>query len=381
MRFCYLAQMVTLKFPGNPRLRAQLERLLDAGQLGGSYLFEGPRGAGQEAAALELSAWMITGSVDPQDAEASRVLRYVHPDLIYVMPVVPSGSVSSMKDEDWLSTFRDFQAQRGSDPLMPIEFKTNPRISVKGMRAVRGELAKMPYEGRGRALVIRDADRMEHEAQDALLKTLEEPPRNTLIVLISHRADALRETVLSRCRRLSFEALDENLVHAELEGRGLSAERAAFFAALSGGDLEEAVMLAASEDEEGNERLARREAWLDILEACEFGDEVKMIDAVQAFAKEGAGKDKKNPTQVRVEFMNLALSWYRDLLAAATRGELCVHRDQTARRERFRGLDAAALADRIQRFEKARAQIQGYSNVQLTLIALFLSLRAAGARA
>ncbi len=374
---------ITLNFPGNARIRAQLERLMTSGQLGGSYLFEGPRGAGQERAALELAAWMITGTPDPAHEDAGRVLRYVHPDLIYVMPVVPTMPVKDMKDEHWMALFREYQARRGSDPLRPIEFKTNPRVSVRGMRAVRGELAKMPYEGQGRALIIRDADQMDITAQDALLKTLEEPPRNTLIILISHRPEALRETVLSRCQRLVFDPLDESLLREELESRGLSAERAEFFAALSGGDMEEAVLLAESESEEGNARLARREAWLDILDICEFGDEVEMIEAIQAFAKGSAKKDKKekNLTQVRVEFMNLALSWYHDLLGMRTRGALRVHRDQEARAQRYGGLDESALAGRIQKFEKARGQIQGYANVQLTLLALFLSLRAAGARA
>ena len=144
--------------------------------------------------------------------------------------------------------------------------------------------------------------------------------------------------------------------------------------------MEEAVLLAESESEEGNARLARREAWLDILDTCEFGNEVEMIEAIQAFAKEGAGKEKKNPTQVRVEFMNLALSWYHDLLGLRTRGALRAHRDQEARSERYGRLDESSLAERLQKFEKARGQIQGYANVQLTLLALFLSLRAAGAR-
>ncbi|MBC8366789.1 hypothetical protein H8E52_05195 [bacterium] len=371
---------ITLNFPGNARIRAQLERLATTGQLGGSYLFEGPRGAGQERAALELAAWKITGTPDPAQEDAARVLRYIHPDLIYVMPVVPKGSPGNMGDDDWMASFREFQALRGSDPLLPIEFKSNPRISVKGMRAVRGELAKMAYEGQGRALIIRDADMMETTTQDALLKTLEEPPRNTLIILISHRPEALRETVRSRCQRLVFEPLDETLIRGELESRGLDVERAEFFAALSGGDMEEAVLLAESESEEGNARLARREAWLDILDTCEFGNEVEMIEAIQAFAKEGAGKEKKNPTQVRVEFMNLALSWYHDLLGLRTRGALRAHRDQEARSERYGRLDESSLAERLQKFEKARGQIQGYANVQLTLLALFLSLRAAGAR-
>jgi len=374
---------IRLNFPGNPRIRRQLERALENGQLAGSYLFEGPPGAGQEAAAVELAAWTIAGSVDPADPEAGRVLRYVHPDLIYVMPVVPSRPPKEMKkDEDWLGLFREVQGRHAVDPLLPIGFKTNPRISVLGIRAVRGELAKMPYEGRGHALVIRGADRMDNDAQDALLKTLEEPPRNTLIILISHQPESLRETILSRCQRLVFDSLDEEIVHEMLVSRGLSAERAVFFAGLAGGDLEHAARLAAAESEEGNSLLRRREEWLDFLDRCEFGDEVAMISAIQEFSKATKRKKEggKNLTQIRVDFMTLALSWYNDLLNAEAHGGLRVHRDQEARRERYRHLAPEQFVDRIQRFEKARRQILGYANFQLTLLALFLGLRSSGSR-
>jgi DNA polymerase III subunit delta' len=368
-----------LNFPGNPRVRAQLERVLESGQLAGSYLFEGPPGAGQEAAAIELAAWVIAGTVDPAHPDAGRVLRYVHPDLIYVMPVVSPVSPEKMNKDDWLPFYREYQGLHAKDPILPIEFKTNPRISVHGIRAVRLEMAKMPYEGQGRALVIHAADRMDDATQDALLKTLEEPPRNTVIILISHRPESLRKTILSRCQRLVFDALDDETIRGMLVSRGLDASRADFFAGLAGGNLEQAALLAAAESEEGNAILDRREEWLDFIDRFEFEDEVGMISAVQEFAKQTAKKKKgdKNLTQVRVDFMSLALSWYHDLLGAEARGGLRIHRDQENRRERYRDLQASQLVDRIQRFEKARGQLLSYTNFQLTLLAIFLGLRAA----
>ncbi len=77
-----------------------------------------------------------------------------------------------------------------------------------------------------------------------------------------------------------------------------------------------------------------------------------------------------------MDFMSLALSWYHDLLGAEARGGLRIHRDQEPRRERYRSLEPAQLVDRIQRFEKARGQLLTYTNFQLTLLAIFLGLRA-----
>ena len=362
-----------LHFPGNAHLRRQLERVLDSGQLAGAYLFEGAPGAGQEQAALELAAWVIAGSTDPDHAEAGRVLRYTHPDLLLVQALVPSRPASLMEDDDYLDLFREYQGRRTEDPLLLPEFKTNPRISVKGIRAVRLELAKKPFEGRGRTLILRDADRMDPDAQDALLKTLEEPPRDSLILLVSYRPDSLAPTILSRCQRLAFEPFDREYVTGVLEGRGLEPARASFLAGLSGGNLEEAVRLAAAESEEGNELLERRESWFELLDLCELGSEAEMIGAVQVLGK--AQKNEKNPTQSRVDFISQAMSWYRDLLRTPPGEPLGVHGDQEARRSRYAGLDPGQLVDRVQRCEKARAQILRYVNTPLTLASLFLSLR------
>jgi len=363
-----------LRFPCDERVRRQLERALDTGQLAGAYLFEGAPGAGQEQVALELAAWIIAGSTDPADAAASRVLRFTHPDLLLVQALVPGKAASEMKEDDWLDLFRQYQGRRVEDPLVLPEFRTNPRISIFGMRGVRQELGTRPFEGRGRAVILRDAEVMEKEAQDALLKTLEEPPSNTLLVLISYRPESLNPTILSRCQRLPFEPLDRETVAGILCERGLEPARAEFLAGLADGDLEEAVRLAAAEGEEGNVLLERREAWFDLLDRCELGSEADMIDAVREVATRKKG-DSKNPTALRAAFLAQMMSWYRDLLRTPPGEPLRVHGDQERRRERYAGLEPWQLAERLQRCEKARGQILGYVNAPLTLASFFLSVR------
>ncbi|MCB1161866.1 MAG: hypothetical protein R3C71_08785 [Candidatus Krumholzibacteriia bacterium] len=371
----------TLHFPGNARIRTQLEHALSAGRLAGSYLFEGAPGAGQEQAAIELAAGAIVGDTDLANPDARRVRRYQHPDLLYVLPVLkPSGrSWQDMPVEDIFDLFRAEQARKAEDPYAQPDFLKKPTIPVKALRELLKLISTRPFEGRGRALILRDADAMDSHGQDTLLKTLEEPPPGRVIVLISSRPEALLPTVLSRCQRVPFDPLPASLLQSLLEDRGLAPARAALLATLADGSADLAVQLAAAEPspdgdgDAGNPLLEQREAWLDILEVCELGSELQMLDAVQAFTRTGS---RGNVTRERAEFLGLAQSWYRELLGLAVgESEPRLFVDQRARLTRLAGLTPAGLAERIQRCEKARAQILGNANAQLTLLGLFFGFR------
>ena len=367
-----------LHFRGNSRLRVQLEQALASGRLAGSYLFEGAAGAGQEQAAIELAAGVIVGDTDLANPDARRVRRYAHPDLHYVLPVLKPGSRSwdEMKMEEIFDLFREEQARKAEDPYAQPDYSRKPHIPIKALRELLTILCTKPYEGPGKALIIRDADQIESDAQDALLKTLEEPPPGRVVILISARPEALRPTILSRCQRLPFDPLPRAEILAVLGERGLVGPRAELLATLADGSVDTAVQLAAAEaetDDEPNRLLARRETWLELIEICELGGELEQLDALQAFVR-GAGRD--NVTRERADFLALAVSWYHELLGLALGArEPRLHIDQSQRLARQAGLSALALVERIQRCEKARGQILGYANAQLTLLSLFFSFR------
>lgn len=370
----------SLDIPGNPRVRWQLEQALGRGRLAGSYLFEGAPGAGQEQAAIELAAGVIVGDTAAENPDARRVRRYAHPDLHYVLPVVKPGNRSwkEMSDDDIFGLFREEQGRKTDDPYYLPAYDKKPVIPIRALRQLLTLLSTKPYEGRGKALIIRDADLIDAAGQDTLLKTLEEPPPGRVIVLISERPEALRPTVLSRCQRIPFDPMPPEHILSLLQARGLSPARAELFTDLADGNLELALQLAGAEPEPdaegGNPLLARRETWLDLLETCELGGELELLDAVQDFARSGS---RGNVTRERAEFLGLAITWYRELLRRGL-GDGTRFPDQEGRLGRQAGLAPEALVERIQRCEKARRQILGNANAQLTLLSLFFSFRLGG---
>ncbi|HEV7525828.1 MAG TPA: hypothetical protein VGP92_12740 [Acidimicrobiia bacterium] len=177
---------------------------------GHAYLLVGPRGSGVEDAAREFAA-MLIGVAD--DERGSRlVMRSVHPDVVEFEP----GAASYRVKDDV------------RDRILP-------------------EAARAPIEGDRKVLILFEAERLrgnQNESANAMLKTLEEPPDRTVVVLVTGAPDDLLPTIRSRCQRIDFDPIADADVQAVLEREGVAAADAATLASLAGGQLARARALA-----------------------------------------------------------------------------------------------------------------------------------------
>ena len=144
-----------------------------------AVLFVGPDGVGKTTLALDLAAGLLcTADPGARPCRACRACRMVdkggHPDLHRLAPAGPGRQVVI----------------------------GGPGARYRGVRELIGELTLLPAEGGARVAIIEGADRMNEDAQSALLKTLEEPPAGVVIVLCADQEDRLLPTVRSRCARV-----------------------------------------------------------------------------------------------------------------------------------------------------------------------------------
>lgn len=210
--------------PHQERAISILRRALRSGRTHHAYLLEGPEGVGKEAAGRALAARLLCedDSLEP-DADACgactacRLLASGnHPDLHVIERRLHK-----------LHPDRTIRASKGL--FLVVDLVRHFLIEPAGMK---------PAMGRRRVFLIREAERMNEEAQNALLKTLEEPPGSGCLILVTASAERLLPTIRSRCQRISFDLLPAEHVVAELQRRaGLSAEDAQALAALAGGRL------------------------------------------------------------------------------------------------------------------------------------------------
>jgi len=197
--------MAFARILGHERLRGLLARAIGHHRLPPALLFSGPSGVGKKTLALAVGRALLC-EVDDGDAcdacaACSRAARGLHPDAILI------------------------EADGAS-------------IKIEQVRDVVREIAGRPFESRARAVVFDEAHLLTEQAQNALLKSLEEPPATSHVFLVTASPQALLPTIRSRCQTLRFSPLPQSRLETHLRERiGLSADEARLRAALSGGSL------------------------------------------------------------------------------------------------------------------------------------------------
>ena len=203
---------------GHPAARAEVEAALAGGRLHHAWLLAGPRGVGKATLAWRLAAALRAGAPTldlPPD----------HP----VRARMRAGS-----EPGTLSIRRAWDAKAGRHRAL---------VGVEEVRALSDFFSRRLVDGGRRVALVDAADEMTVPAQNALLKSLEEPPEGAVLLLVAHRPGALLPTIRSRCRTLRLGPLAPEEVAEVLERSGAAPDPAAI--ALSAGSAGEALRLAA----------------------------------------------------------------------------------------------------------------------------------------
>jgi len=196
---------------GHSRAVGILRRALGTGRLAHAYLFVGPQGVGKSATAWEFAKalqcrTLVDDSCDQCQA-CRKVREGVHPDVILV------------------------EAQ-------------GAQILVDQIRELQRRLIYRPLEGAHRVVIIQEAQKLNPQASNALLKILEEPPQGTVMVLLANSEASLLPTVVSRCQRLWFGPLETGQISAYLEERvGWDPQEARKAALMAQGSIGRALLL------------------------------------------------------------------------------------------------------------------------------------------
>jgi DNA polymerase-3 subunit delta' len=226
------------------RVGPLLEGLAASGKLPPSLVFAGPEGAGKELMAVKLAAALNCEARGPEGScgagarcgACSKIRTLEHPDFHLIYPV-PHGELDAGLSLVLESRREDFFA-RG-------EFGNRGRsVGIDLVRLVIEALSKHPFEGRRSIVAIFEAHLATAEAQNALLKLLEEPPASAAIVLVTEYPDRLLSTVRSRCHEVRFDPLAAGAIAGFLEEfQSVEKEEAKRLAALAQGNLRRGINL------------------------------------------------------------------------------------------------------------------------------------------
>ncbi|MCK9375870.1 MAG: DNA polymerase III subunit delta' [Syntrophobacterales bacterium] len=320
---------------------SHLKGAMRAGRLSHAYLFLGPEGVGKATTARALAA-ALNCAQPGGDGDACgvcpscrRLAAGTHPDFLVISP---------------------------------DEKKT--QISIEQIRELRRLTEYPPLGGGWRVVLIKPAEAlsvMNDAAANALLKTLEEPPPQHLLVLTARGEADLLPTIVSRCHKLAFAPLPAALIIRELESRrGIPPARAALVAALSGGSLGRALTL------DPEELVRQRDQVLSDLERLHRGSAAAVLDWAQRLTKNRGDLDS---------FLLLAQLWYRDLLLSHFQApsSLLAHQDllPALAQARAQGRPETWFAT-FTALGAAQRQLQANLNPELTLDILGLHIQPQG---
>ena len=191
-----------------------LERALTSERPPHAWLFSGPEGLGKRAVAIEFAAALNCRGDEPPCGvcrSCRDTLALQHPDVELVEP-------GGMCDE---AEHRDHADSRD--------------LRICQVRRLERILNLSPYAGGRRVAIIDAADTLHVEAANAFLKTLEEPPEGSVIILLVEREERLPETIHSRCQRIPFRPLDRETLRSALLQRGAEPRQAEAICAAAGG--------------------------------------------------------------------------------------------------------------------------------------------------
>ena len=192
------------------------------------------------------------------------------------------------------------KAASGNHPDIDVIEREGPFIKIEQIRALKHRLRFKPLEGRYRVTVISNSQYLKVEAANALLKVLEEPPENNLIILTAFETTGLLPTIVSRCLHLSFQPLAAVEISAHLcKTHSIAPERAAVIARLAGGSLSRAMALL-------DEKQISRRNW--ILETVAEIHKSRIPDLLAAT---NSWKGDNVDLQQDLEWLK---TWIRDLL-------------------------------------------------------------------
>ncbi|HOB19782.1 MAG TPA: DNA polymerase III subunit delta' [Candidatus Atribacteria bacterium] len=323
--------MNTSGIVGQSQLLRMMDSILSGGRIAHAYIFAGPRGAGKKTLSSLFVKAMLCRTPGDKPCHACKTCRQYdsgnHPDV---------SRISRPEDKQ----------------IIPVDL----------IRAMRDDIIVKPFQNGKKIFFIYEADRMTEQAQNALLKTLEEPPDHACIILLTENMNALLPTILSRCQIFRISSLPvRDAAQIVMQRLGLPAQEARVYAALARGIPGLALELAGDGD--------FREQRNRLLAGLDSAGLSGLLELGPVFAQR---------RESVFNLLDMVELWFRDLLVMKETGDesLVVNADKVdlLRRQTMR-FTSKGLMDIIQSIERCARSLNNYGNFELAIDNMLLGFK------
>lgn len=319
---------------GHEQIIAHLQNAIEEDKVSHAYIFNGPEASGKmmlaEAFAMALQCEGEGKRPCLECRSCRQAVDHNQPDIIYVSHEKPNTI--------------------GVDD---IRTQINNDIDIK------------PYSSRYKVYIVDEAQKMNQQAQNALLKTIEEPPAYAIILLLTTNADSFLQTILSRCITLNLKAVKEDKIKEYLmKHYQIPDYQADICAAFSQGNVGKAIQLASSE--EFGELKA---SVLQLMKRLEDIDLYEMTGAVKQIAEYKLSVN---------DYFDLMMIWFRDVLYLKATNDVdgLIFKDEVydikkqAAKRSYQGIETI-----LEALEKAKIRLNANVNFDLVIELLLLTIK------
>ena len=320
---------------GQESIKKHLQTAIKTGNLSHAYIINGEYGSGRQTIASALAKTIQCQSkTDDTDAcgvctSCKHAESHNHPDIKYITHDKTSISVNDIREQ------------------------LNNDISIK------------PYSSEYKIYIIPDANKMTEQAQNALLKTIEEPPVYAIIILLTENCDSLLPTIRSRCVTLTMNPVEKDKICTYLENKfQLEPEQAQIAANYCQGNIGKAIRFASSSD-----FIEMKNQVLKLLKNLDSMDIASIIDTIKEFSTH------KNDIN---DYLDLMLLWYRDVLMfkVTKDANLLLYSDEySAISEQATKRDYENIENIIAAIDKAKVRLKANVNFDVTIELMILAMK------
>lgn len=320
---------------GQESIKKHLQTAIKTGNLSHAYIINGEYGSGRQTIASALAKTIQCQSkTDDTDAcgvctSCKQAESHNHPDIKYITHDKTSISVNDIREQ------------------------LNNDISIK------------PYSSEYKIYIIPDANKMTEQAQNALLKTIEELPVYAIIILLTENCDSLLPTIRSRCVTLTMNPVEKDKICTYLENKfQLEPEQAQIAANYCQGNIGKAIRFASSSD-----FIEMKNQVLKLLKNLDSMDIASIIDTIKEFSTH------KNDIN---DYLDLMLLWYRDVLMfkVTKDANLLLYSDEySAISEQATKRDYENIENIIAAIDKAKVRLKANVNFDVTIELMILAMK------
>ena len=322
---------------GQEQIKAHFKTMVESGQVSHAYIIHGEQSSGKD-----FIARIFATALQCESKETA-----------------PCGECRSCK-----------QAANGNQPdIIFVQHEKPNTIGVEDIRTqIVNDMGIKPYSSPYKVYIINEAEKMTVQAQNAILKTLEEPPEYAVILLLTTNVNSLLPTILSRCVVLNMKPVSDSLVRKYLmEQMEIPDYKAEVCVAFARGNIGKARLLAASEDFEN----VKNEA----VSLLKYIQDMELHEIIAAIKKINDYKLEIN------DYLDIMAIWYRDVLLFKATKDVnhLVFREEIqtlrniARRSSYEGIEGV-----IQALQKAKNRLDANVNFELTMELLMMEIKENG---